>query len=167
MSSDGFTADFTRDDRDIDRILMLNDSEYGPASANPSTDVFSTRASFTWRCDQNPAGQAIIPVIRNHFGDVAGFLWLIPMRIRAQEKNYVAATGANLVIAPEGRGTFGYTKLMRNFTNALRDTKTVLHFSFVSEENYKRLRAENSNRTFTVPLLLKPLEYGTLVERHL
>jgi len=167
MSSDGLIADFAHDDRDINRILILNESEYGPASPNPSTDVVSTRASFTWRRDQNPAGQAIIPVIRNHFGDVVGFFWLIPMRIRAQEKNYVAATGANLVIAPEGRRTFGYTKLMRNFTDALKDTGAVLHFSFVSEENYKRLRAENSNRTFTVPLLLKPLEYGTLVKCHL
>src|SRR5437879_7605107 len=124
MSSDGLIADFARDDRDIDRILILNESEYGRASPNPSTDVVSTRASFTWRRDQNPAGQAIIPVIRNRFGDVLGFVWLMPMRIRAQEKNYVAAMGANLVVAPESRRSFGYTKLMRTFARALKHTKT-------------------------------------------
>src|SRR5207244_4660213 len=58
-------------------------------------------------------------------------------------------------------------KLMRNFDDAFKATGPVLNVSFVSEENYTRLRAENSNRTFTVPLLLKPLEYGTLVKCHL
>src|SRR5262245_58489225 len=157
MVSEPWVADFARDDRDIEQILALNQSEYGPTSPTPSTDVVATRASFAWRRDQNPAGQAVIPVIRNNAGELVGFLWLIPLRMRIRKQNYRAATGANLVVNRELRGTFAYTKLMRKFNQALKDCGAAFHFSFVSEENYRRLRADSPQTTFTVPLLIKPI----------
>jgi hypothetical protein len=151
-------TDVPRDDRDIDRILALNLAEYGPASPRPSTDVIATRADFAWRCDENPAGRAVIPVIRDAQGEVSGFIWLIPLRVRVKGHDYRAATGANLLIEPASRGTFGLVKLLRGFDRALKDGHVPLHFSFVAEDTYQRLRAEDASRAYTVPLLVKPLE---------
>jgi hypothetical protein len=74
--------------------------------------------------------------------------------------------GTNLVIQPEYRHTFGYVKLLRHFEYALRDHAIPLHFSFVSEENYKQLRANRPQTAFTVPLLAKPLDYEALAEAY-
>ena len=158
--------DFAQNERDIDQILALNLAEYGPTSPTPSTDVVSTRADFFWRRDQNPAGQGIVPVIRNEQGDVIGFMWLIPLKIRVKNRNYRAATGANLLIQPESRGTFGLVKLLRKFNQALLDDQAVLHYSFVSAEAYKRCRVDDPQRAFTVPLLVKPLDFASLAQSY-
>src|SRR5262249_9280559 len=161
------SADFVRDEHDMDQVLALNLSEYGPQSPRPSTDVVATRADFIWRRDRNPAGRAIVPVVRNHVGDVTGFLWLIPLRTRIRSRDYMAATGANLVIHPDARRTFAYVKLVRKLNRALGDRDIALHFSFVSDENYRRLRRENPKRAFTVPLLIKPLDVPSLAQAYL
>ena len=159
-------SDVVQNDRDIDQLLTLNVREYGATAPRPSTDVVSTRAEFLWRRDQNPAGRATIPIIRDTHGDVVGFLWLIPLRIRIRTHDYLGATGANMVITPENRGTFGLLKLVRRFNTILENHDTPLHFSFVSEENYRRLRRQAPQRSFTVPLLVKVLDYARLVESH-
>lgn len=164
--SDFPKSDFVQDDRDIDQVLALNSAEYGPMSPKPSTDVLATRAEFIWRSDQNPAGRAIIPVIRDARGDVVGFFWLIPLKIRVQGQDYLGATGANLVIHEQHRRAFGYVKLQRRFNQALQDTDSALHLSFVSEENYRRLRLQSPERTFIVPSLIKPLDFGRLAQEH-
>ena len=159
-------SDVVQNDRDIDQLLTLNVREYGPTAARPSTDVVATRAEYLWRRDQNPAGRASIPVIRNTHGDVAGFFWLIPLRMRVRTDDYLGATGANLVIAPEHRRTFGLAKLVRRFNEILDDRDTPLHFSFVSEENYRRMRRRDPQRMVTVPLLVKILDHVRLAESH-
>src|SRR5206468_2228621 len=166
MIADLSKADFVQDERDIDQILALNNAEYGPMSPKPSTDVVATRAEFIWRRDQNPAGQGIIPVIRNADGDVVGFFWLIPLKIRVQGQNYLGATGANLVIHEEHRRAFGYVKLMRRFTQALNETHSALHLSFVTEENYRRIRLQNPGTAFIVPSLMKPLDAKSLTQAY-
>jgi len=162
VASHAISADLAGDDRDIDQILALNLAEYGPMSPSPSTDVVATRAELHWRRDQNPAGQAVIPIIRNARGDVAGFIWLIPLRVRIRERDYRAATGVNLVIAPASRGTLGLVKLLRRFDQAVDDSQIALHFSFVADPVYERLRSGNPASTFTVPLLVKPLDVASL-----
>lgn len=157
MTPNRLTADLVRHDNgDINQMLALNTSEYGP------DDILATREDFVWRRDKNPAGQAIIPVIRIRREAVVGFIWLVPLRIRAKGQNYLAAAGTNLVIQPEHRRTFAYVKLMRKFEQALRDNNIPLHFSFVSKENYKQLRARSPQTAFTVPTLVKPLDFRTL-----
>jgi L-amino acid N-acyltransferase YncA len=156
------TAGLADDDRDVDQILALNLAEYGPMSPTPSTDAVATRAEFDWRRDRNPAGRAVIPIIRNAQGEVSGFIWLIPLRVRIQGHDYEGATGANLVIAPASRGTLGLVKLLRRFNQAVDDSHIAVHFSFVAEAVYQRLRAENPASAFTVPLLVKPLDVASL-----
>src|SRR5262245_48042744 len=92
---------------DAAKILELNKLEYG------INDILATPADFDWRCNQNPAGRAIIPVIRNGRHDVAGFIWVVPLRLRIKGQDRVVATGTNLVIQPEYRNTFAYIKLIR------------------------------------------------------
>jgi hypothetical protein len=151
-------SDLAEGDRDIDQILALNVAEYGPTAPRPSTDVVGTRAEFHWRRDENPAGRAIIPVVRDEQGNVSGFIWLIPLRVRVRRQDYHAATGANLVIHAVSRGTFALAKLLRRFNRALEESRVALHFSFVTEEVQRRLRTEEHERTYTVPLLVKLLD---------
>jgi hypothetical protein len=155
-------ADLAEGDRDIDQMLALNVAEYGPTAPRASTDVVGTRGEFHWRRDENPAGRAVIPVIRDGRGDVSGCIWLIPLRVRVRRQDYHGATGANLVIDPASRGTFALVKLLRRFERALADGGVALHFSFVAEPVQRRLRAEDPDRTFTVPLLVKPLDLARL-----
>jgi L-amino acid N-acyltransferase YncA len=145
-------------DQDIDQILSLNTLEYGPK------DIIATRADFEWRCDQNPAGPAAIPVIRDRRGRVVGFMFMVPMRVRIKGEDYRAAMGSNLVIQPEYRNTFGYVKLIRKFEQTLRDKDIPLHFSFISEENYQQLRASGNQTAHTIPLLIKPFNFKVFVD---
>jgi GNAT superfamily N-acetyltransferase len=161
MVPNQLTASLARqDDHDIDQILALNKLEYG------ADDVLATRADFVWRHDQNPAGQAIIPVIRDRRGDVVGFIWLVPLQIRVKGQDYLAGTGIHLVIQPEYRRTFGYVKLIRRFEQALEDNNIPLHFSFVSEETYRRRLEQDPQTVSTIPLLIKPLNFETLAQAY-
>jgi hypothetical protein len=157
MIPDNLTADLARpNDHDIDQILAVNKLEYGDG------DILATREDFVWRYKQNPAGPAIIPAIRNQEGDVVGFIWVVPLRIQVKGQDWLAATGTNLVIHPDHRRTFGYTKLMRKFDQTLGENNIPFHFSFVSEGEYKQLRAHHSQTAFTVPLLVKPIDVEAL-----
>jgi hypothetical protein len=161
MGLDRLTVEHAgRADHDVDQIIALNKSESGAGN------IITTRAAFALRCDQNPAGMATIPVIRDRHGDVVGFIFLVPIRVRVRGENHLAATGTNLVIQSDYRNTFGYVKLIRQFEQTLRDNDIPLHFSFISEDNYKQLRAPGNQTTYTVTLLLRPLNFKTLIEAY-
>jgi len=115
MKSSRFTTGLAREE-DIDQILEINRLEYGAG------DVLATRADFAWRYAQNPAGPAIVPVIRDAHDEVVGFIWVVPLHIRIKGQDYLAATGTNLLIHPEHRNTLGYTKLIRRFEQVFRDS---------------------------------------------
>jgi hypothetical protein len=157
--------DLTQGDRDVDQVIAFSEREYGSMSAGPTEPT--SRADFIWRRDHNPAGQATIPMIRNANGDVVGLIWLVPLRIRLRNQNYLAATGTNLLIHPDSRQGFGYVKLMRRFNQALEDNRLPLHFSFISnEKHYLRLRSENPEKAFSVPLLVKPLDFAGVTDSY-
>lgn len=142
-------------------ILALNRMEYGP------TDILATPEDFDWRYAQNPAGQAIISVVRDcDSGAVVGFIWIVPLHIRVKGRDCLAATGTNLVIHPEYRNTFSYTKLMRRFQQVFRDHDIPLHFSFVSGKAYWQQREHNPPTVSTIPLLVKPLNFESLARTY-
>lgn len=142
-------------------ILALNRMEYGP------TDILATPEDFHWRYAQNPAGRAIISVVRDRgSGSVVGFIWIAPINIRVKGQDLMAATGTNLVIHPKYRDTFSYTKLMRRFQWVFRDHDIPLHFSFVSEKAYRRQREYNPQTVSTIPLLVKPLNFESLAQTY-
>ena len=145
---------------DRDRILELNKLEYGPS------DTLATPTDFSWRHDQNPAGKVVIPVIRDCRGNVVGFIWTEPARIRFNKQIYLAATGTNLIIDPEYRNTFAFTKLIRRFEQVFEDEGIPLHFSFVSEKRYQQMLKSKSKCTSTIPLLAKPLDFRSLARAY-
>jgi hypothetical protein len=153
------TVDLAREE-DADRILELNELEYGP------DDILVTRADFSWRHDQNPAGRAVIAVVRDGRDEVVGFIWVVPLRIRVNGRNYPAAIGTNLVIGPEYRNTFVYTKLVRRFDKIFSDNGISLHFSFVSERTYQRQRKQTPQAVSTIPLFVKPLDLESLAQTY-
>jgi len=159
VRSDHIIADLGRAD-DADRILELNRLEYGPG------DILATRVDFAWRYNQNPAGQAIVPVIRDERGTVIGFIWIMPLYLRIKGQDRLAATGTNLVIHPKYRVTFGYLKLLRRFEQAFRDNNIPLHFSFVSERTCRRQRERAPQTVTTNPLLVKPLDAKSLAHTY-
>jgi len=142
-------------------ILTLNRMEYGP------TDILATPADFDWRYAQNPAGQAIISVVRDwDSGSVIGFIWIVPLRIRVSGEDWLGATGTNLLIHPDYRGMSAYVKLMRRFRQAFIDHDISLHYSFISEDAYSRLRPDDPHVAFEVPLLVRPLDMMKLARAH-
>jgi GNAT superfamily N-acetyltransferase len=159
MQPSRVTVDLAREE-DTNRILELNRLEYGP------DDILTTSADFAWRRDQNPAGQAIIPVIRDSHDEVVGFVWVVPLHMRIEGQDYRAATGTNLVVHPEHRNTFGYAKLIRRFEQVFEDHGIPLHFSFVSEKTYRRQRERTPRAVATIPLLVKPLDFSALAETY-
>jgi L-amino acid N-acyltransferase YncA len=142
-------------------ILALNRMEYGP------TDILATPEDFDWRYAQNPAGQAIISVVRDcDSGSVVGFIWIVPLRIRVFGEDWSGATGTNLLIHPDYRSTSAYVKLMRRFRQAFIDHDILLHYSFISEDTYSRLRPDDPRVAFEVPLLVRPLDMMKLARAH-
>jgi hypothetical protein len=160
MKSDHIVTDLGRAE-DADRILELNRLEYGEG------DILATRADFVWRHDRNPAGQAIVPVIRDGRGSVVGFIWIVPLRLCIKGQDRLAATGTNLVIHPEYRDTFGYPKLLNKLEQALRENYIALHFSFVSEQTSRRQRERAPQTVTTIPLLVKALDTKSLAHSFL
>jgi hypothetical protein len=159
MKRQRVTVDLAREE-DTDRILELNELEYGP------DDVLVTHADFIWRHDQNPAGRAIIAVVRDGRDEVVGFIWVVPLRIRVKGRDYPAAIGTNLVIGPENRNTFVYTKLIRRFKQIFSDNGIPLHFSFVSEKTYQRQLRQTPQAVSTIPLFVKPLNLESLAQTY-
>ncbi len=154
-------ADLYRGGDEAD-ILALNRMEYGP------TDILSTPEDFDWRYAQNPAGQAIISVVRDRdSGSVFGFIWIVPLRIRVFGEDWSGATGTNLLIHPDYRGTSAYVKLMRRFRRVFVDHDILLHYSFISETTYSRLSPDDPRVAFEVPLLIRPLDIMKLARSHL
>jgi hypothetical protein len=151
------TVDLAREE-DTDRILELNELEYGP------DDILVTHADFAWRHSQNAAGQAIIAVVRDGRNEVVGFVWAVPLRMRVKGGDYPAAIGTNLVIGPEYRNTFVYTRLVRRFQQIFSDNGIPLHFSFVSEKTYQRQRKQTPQTVSTIPLFVKPLNPESLAQ---
>jgi hypothetical protein len=142
-------------------ILALNRTEYGP------TDILATPADFDWRYAQNPAGQAIISVVRDcDSGSVVGFIWIVPLRIRVFGEEWSAAIGADLLIHPGYRDTFAFAKLMRRFRQAFIDHGIPLHYGFISEHTYSRFRLDDPRVVFEVPLLIRPLDMMKLARAH-
>jgi hypothetical protein len=153
-------ADLYRAGDEVD-ILALNRMEYGP------TDILATPEDFNWRYSQNPAGHAIICVIRDmNSGSVVGFIWIVPLRIRIHGQCRLAAIGTDLVIHPEYRNTLGYIRLMRRFWQVFREHHIPLHFSFLSEEAYRRQREQRPETVSTIPLLVKPLDFEGLAQTY-
>jgi len=142
------TTDFAREE-DTERILEINRLEYGPQ------DILATREDFVWRHSQNPAGKAIIPVIRNPKNQVVGYIWIVPIRARIKGKDCSVAMGSNLVIHPEYRKGVGYARLMRCFNSVFRKDEIPLHYSFISEEAYQRQVIRHPERVATIPTLVK------------
>lgn len=145
---------------DVDRILEINQLEYGPH------DILTTRADFFWRYEENPAGRASIVVVRDDHDQVIGFIWIVPLRVRIKGRDYQAATGTNLLIHPAYRNAFGYTKLLRRFQKVFDDNHIPLHFSFVSDTAYWRRQEEEPQTVCTIPLLVKPLDSVSLAREY-
>ena len=159
METDRVTAGLAREE-DVDRILEINQLEYGPS------DVLVTREDFAWRYEQNPAGRAVVAVIRDSLGEVVGFIWVVPLRLRLQGRDCPAATGTNLLIHPQHRNGFAYAKLIRRFERVFEENSIPVHFSFVSEGAYQRQRRGRPQTVSTIPLLLRPLNVETLAQTH-
>ena len=159
MKTSRIAADLAREE-DAHRILEVNRLEYGV------DDILAAPADFVWRYGQNPAGQAIIPVIRDGQGQVIGFIWVVPVRVRARGRDYLVATGTNLVIHPEYRNGLAYTKLMRRFQQVFKDSDIPLHFSFVSENTYRQRQEQAPQTVSSLSLLVKPLELETLAQSY-
>ena len=142
-------------------ILALNRMEHGP------TDIQATLEDFEWRYAQNPAGQAIISVVRDcDSGSVVGFIWIVPLRICVFGEEWLAAFGTNLLIHPGYRDTFAFAKLMRTFRQAFIDQDIPFHYSFISENTYSRLRQQDPRVVLEVPLLARPLDMMKLARAH-
>lgn len=158
MNHGGIVEQIQCAELDVTRILELNVSEYGP------DDILAHPVDFNWRCRQNPAGEAVISVIRTGEGDIGGFIWLVPLKVRVNKRDYLAATGTNLIIQPEYRDTFAYTRLIRQFEKSLRENGYPFHFSFISEEAFQRLKKRTPQAVSTVPLLVKPRNLTALFQ---
>jgi hypothetical protein len=145
---------------DKDQILELNQIEYG------KNDILTTRADFDWRYKQNPAGEAIVPVVRDECNNIIGFIWIVPLHIRIERQDYLAATGTNLVIHPHYRNSFAYIKLIRRFEQVFNEQDIPLHFSFVSEIAYRQQKKHNPHMVSTIPFLIKPLNFKSLAQTY-
>lgn len=145
---------------DIDQILELNQLEYG------KNDILTTRTDFDWRYRQNPAGEAIVPVVRDERNNIIGFIWVVPQNLRIKGENYLAATGTNLVTHPRYRNSFAYIKLLRRFEQVFKDNDIPLHFSFISVVSYQKQQQHSPQRILTVPLLIKPLNIQSLAQAY-
>jgi hypothetical protein len=60
----------------------------------------------------------------------------------------------------------GYTKLMRRFQQVFKDHDIALHFSFVSEDNYRRRQEQAPQTVSSISLLVRPLEFETLAQTY-
>lgn len=153
MNQTGLATGLLRADEE-DRMLELNRLAFG------SRDLLASREDLAWRRDENPAGRAIVPVVRDEQGRLAGFIWIIPLRLQVDGQVLRGATGTNMVVDPDYRGTFAFVRLLREFHRRIAEHAIPVHFSFVSEERYRHLRKREPASVATVPMLFKVLDWS-------
>jgi hypothetical protein len=141
-------------------ILALNLQEYG------ERHVMISAEDFQWRFEQNPAGQAVISVVRDESsGRVIAFTWMVPIQMRLFEHTRPGAMTANQLVHPDFRNTMAYVHLIRHRIQRLRQERVSFRFSFPIEEIWERMRKIEKLSSFTIPLLIRPLDIQTLA-RH-
>ncbi len=150
------TTDLAQD-ADAQAILQLTQNEW-------PDDFLTTLEGFMWWRNQNPAGRAIIPVIRNHQNNIVGSIWVLPINSQMNGQKHLIANGANLIIHPDYRDSLGYVKLMRRFKRVFKDEHIPLHFSFIQEKKFQKQKIQKPGTTWQVPLLVKPLDFRALAQ---
>jgi hypothetical protein len=152
VNQTGLVTGLLREEEE-DRMLELNRQAFG------GRDLLASREDLAWRRDENPAGRAVVPVVRDEEGRLAGFLWIVPLRLQVDGQVLRGATGTNLVVDPAYRGTFAFVRLLREFRHRLAEHAMPLHFSFVSEARYRSARKREPASVTTVPMLVKTLDW--------
>jgi predicted N-acetyltransferase YhbS len=155
MGFDTVIADLALEE-DAGDIIELSRVVYG------SSDFAASREGYAWRHNQNPAGRAVVPVVRDPAGKVVGSISMVPVRVRVQGQTILGAAVGNLIIDRDYRKSFAYARLMRRFARVIAEQAIPVHFSFVSEHTYDRERRDAPESVTIVPLLAKALDMKAL-----
>jgi GNAT superfamily N-acetyltransferase/predicted N-acetyltransferase YhbS len=140
-------------------ILALNRLEYG------LPDVMTNPEDFRWRYAENPAGQTQISVVRDEqTRRVVGFAWMIPLQMRIFGQNYLAVLTANQLVHPDYRDGLAYAKLIRHRQRMFRQLGVPFRYSFPIETLFERTGSLERMSSFTIPLLVRPLNMVKLAQ---
>jgi GNAT superfamily N-acetyltransferase len=140
-------------------ILRLNAQQYGGESELAESDYFD------WLCgEDNPAGRPVLPIaIETTGGQIVGFVWYIPIRLRYFGTSVLAFMGANALVHPDYRRRNIYTNLQAMAVEECIRRGATLLYAFggpVSVKGPKALGFE----TIDMPLLVKPLDIKQLAQ---
>ena len=143
---------------DAERIVALDNAAFG------QSDLLSSIEDYRWRHFENPAGKALIPVLRNRRGIVVGFFCLNPIRVHYRGEELTAAASSNLVIVHRHRHASAFPQLISHSAAIVEQNGIALCYSFVVEEIFNRIREQKPEAVTTLPLLVKVLNPLLLAE---
>ena len=138
-------------------ILRLNAWQYGESELAESD-------YFDWYYEDNPAGKPVLPVARETTGgQIVGFLWYIPVRLRYFGTPVLAFLGANALVHPDYRRRSVYVTLQAMAVEECIRRGATLLYAFggpASIKGAKTVRFEAIN----MPLLVRPFDIEQLAQ---
>lgn len=138
-------------------ILHLNAWQYGESELAESD-------YFDWLYEDNPAGRPVLPVARETTsGQIVGFLWYIPVRLRYFGTSVLAFLGANALVHPDYRRCNIYVTLQAmGVEECIRRGATLL-YAFGGPASIKGAKAVGFE-AINMPLLVKPFDMNQLAQ---
>jgi GNAT superfamily N-acetyltransferase len=138
-------------------ILHLNACQYGESELAESD-------YFDWYYEDNPAGRPVLPVARETTGgQIVGFLWYIPVRLRYFGTSVLAFLGANALVHPDYRGRNIYVTLQAMAVEECIRRGATLLYAFGGPASIKGAKAVGFE-AINMPLLVKPFEIEPLAQ---
>jgi len=138
-------------------ILRLNAGQYGKSELAESD-------YFDWLFQDNPAGRPVLPVARETSGgQIAGFLWYIPVRLRYSGTSTLAFLGANALVHPDHRGRKIYVTLQAMAVKECIRRGATLLYAFGGPASVKGAKSVGFE-AINMPLLVKPFEIKPLAQ---
>ena len=138
-------------------ILRLNARQYEQSELAESD-------YFDWLHDDNPAGRPVLPVAREATsGQVVGFLWYIPVRLRHFGTSTLAFLGANALVHPDHRGRKIYVTLQAMAVKECIRRGATLLYAFGGPASVKGAKSVGFE-AINMPLLVKPFEIKPLAQ---
>jgi GNAT superfamily N-acetyltransferase len=138
-------------------ILRLNAWQHGERELAESD-------YFDWLYEDNPAGQPVLPVARETTGgQIVGFLWYIPVRLRYFGTSVLAFLGANALVHPDYRRRNIYVSLQAMAVEECIRRGATLLYAFGGPASIKGAKAVGFE-AINMPVLVKPFEMKQLAQ---
>jgi hypothetical protein len=151
-----YTDIFTLNRDNPSELLELLKNEYG--DVDPSKEEY-----FNWCCKDNPAGEAIIPIVRDsRTNELIGECWFILQKARISGEDCVATNGISLIIHSKYRGRRLVADLIKKADEEMARKNIDFAIVVPNDKSIKVVPVINKHIIGEQDFMFRPLDWSFL-----